>query len=78
MNLKTTDYYKNLSLYQRSIVDLIIDGCKVDCTEGKNYKVWVVLKTGIKKYIRKDSASIIFSSKSHQYFSFDNSGITLK
>jgi hypothetical protein len=76
--MKNTEYYKNISPYQKSIVDFIINGGIVDFNEGTNYKVWKIKLDGTKEFIRRDSADKIFSHESFKYFSFTDKGIILK
>lgn len=55
-----------MSKYQTKIVDALKNGAKLQCTEGLNYKAWLVYANGKKEIVRRDSANkvcIDFESK---------------
>ena len=52
--------------YQTKIVEALKKGAKLQCTEGKNYKTWLIYADGKKQKVRRDSANkvcIDFESK---------------
>ena len=50
-----------MSKYQRKIVDALKNGAKLQCTEGANYKTWLVHSDGKKENVRRDSANKVCS-----------------
>ena len=55
-----------MSKYQTKIVEALKKGAKLQCTEGKNYKTWLIYADGKKQKVRRDSANkvcIDFESK---------------
>jgi len=52
-----------LTKYQTKIVEALKNGAKLQCTEGPNYKTWLIYPDGRKENIRKDSANNDFESK---------------
>jgi len=46
-----------MSKYQAKIVKAIKAGAKLQCTEGVNYKTWLVYSDGKKENVRRDSAN---------------------
>ncbi len=46
-----------MSKYQNKIVDALKSGAKLQCSEGSNYKTWLVYPDGKKENVRKDSAN---------------------
>lgn len=76
--MKNSNYYKNLSKYQRSIVDEIIKGATLKCTEGPNYKTWLKFPDGSTGTVNRNSVAIITGPDSYQFLSFTNDGIKLK
>ena len=57
---------RHMSKYQIKIVEALKNGAKLQCTEGKNYKTWLIYADGKKQKVRRDSANkvcIDFESK---------------
>ena len=50
-----------MSKYQTKIVEALKKGAKLKCTEGKNYKTWLVHPNGSKESVRRDSANKVCS-----------------
>lgn len=50
-----------MSKYQTKIVDALKSGAKLQHTEGKNYKVWLVYVDGSVENVRRDSAERVCS-----------------
>lgn len=46
-----------MSKYQTKIVEALKKGAKLQCTEGVNYKVWLVYPNGNKENVRRNSAN---------------------
>lgn len=46
-----------MSKYQTKIVEALKNGAKLQCTEGENYKTWLVYPNGEKENVRRDSAN---------------------
>lgn len=51
-----------MSNYQNKILNALKNGAKLQCTEGKNYKTWLIHPNGEKENIRRDSANKICSN----------------
>lgn len=45
-----------MSKYQTKIVEALKNGAKLQCTEGVNYRTWLVYPNGETESIRRDSA----------------------
>jgi len=48
---------EQLTAYQKKIKQALIDGALLQCTEGKNYKTWLIYPNGSIENIRRDSAN---------------------
>jgi hypothetical protein len=48
-----------MSKYQKHIIELLKQGAQLHCTEGANYKCWLVLADGTRVNLRRDSAEKI-------------------
>lgn len=48
-----------MSTYQKHIIELLKSGAQLHCTEGVNFKCWLVLSDGTQKMVRRDSADKI-------------------
>lgn len=48
-----------MSKYQKHIIELLKSGAQLHCTEGVNYKCWVILSDGTEVNVRRDSAEKI-------------------
>lgn len=48
-----------MSKYQDKIVEALKSGSILQCTEGVNYKTWLVHPDGTSEYIRRNSANKI-------------------
>lgn len=46
-----------MSKYQTKIVEALKSGAKLQCTEGVNYRTWLVYPNGETENIRRDSAN---------------------
>ena len=53
--------FKMMSKYQTKIVEALKNGAKLQCTEGANYKTWLVYSDGKKENVRRDSANKVCS-----------------
>jgi hypothetical protein len=51
-----------MSEYQTKIVEALKNGAKLKCTEGTNYKTWLVYPNGKIENIRRDSANKVCSA----------------
>lgn len=51
-----------MSKYQTKIVEALKNGAKLQCTEGTNYKTWLIYPNGNKENIRRDSANKVCSN----------------
>jgi len=58
-----------MSNYQLMILDALQMGAKLQCTEGENYKCWLVYPDGKKKNVRRDSAEKV-CNENEQYLIF--------
>jgi hypothetical protein len=76
--MKNTNYYKSLSTAQKRIIDEMLKGAILDCSEGSNYKAWLKYPEGTKKSINRISAEKITTESSYQYLSFSNDGWKIK
>ena len=76
-NIKYTDFYKSLTVYQRQIVIDMANGANLNCNEGANYQTWLTYSDASERTIRKDSANII-ADKGMDLLHFRQYGITLK
>jgi hypothetical protein len=47
----------HISLYQTKIVDALKNGAKLQCSEGVNYRTWLVYPNGEVETVRRDSAN---------------------
>lgn len=56
---------KKLTKFQNSILDKLKSGIHINCTEGKNYKVWFILPDGSKEFVRRNSASAVINANMH-------------
>jgi tRNA G37 N-methylase TrmD len=45
-----------MTKYQDQILKDLKNGAKLQCTEGRNYKTWLVYPDGTKRKVRRDSA----------------------
>lgn len=45
-----------MTKYQTQILKDLENGAKLRCTEGNNYKVWLVYPDGAERKVRRDSA----------------------
>lgn len=75
--MKNTRYYKKLSKAQKIIIDEMINGAFLDCSEGKNYKAWLIYPDGRKKIINRISAERITSEFSYKYLILKENGWTI-
>jgi len=50
-----------MSKYQQKILNALKNGAKLDCTEGSNYKTWLVYPDGEKENVRRDSVNAVCS-----------------
>jgi hypothetical protein len=50
-----------MSKYQIKIVEALKSGAKLQCTEGANYKAFLVYPDGTKENVRRDSANKVCS-----------------
>jgi hypothetical protein len=50
-----------MTKYQTKIVEALKKGAKLQCTEGANYKTWLVYPNGEKENVRSDSANKVCS-----------------
>jgi hypothetical protein len=50
-----------MSKYQTKIVEALKNGAKLQCTEGANYKSWLVYPDGKKVNVRRDSVNKVCS-----------------
>jgi hypothetical protein len=64
-----------MSKYQTKIVEALKNGAKLQCTEGLNYKTWLVYPNGDKETIRRDSANKVCSKFEHKLIFGEWSGI---
>jgi hypothetical protein len=46
-----------MSRYQQRIVNALKVGARLQCTEGRNYRAWLVYTDGTIEKIRRDSAN---------------------
>lgn len=76
--MKNTNYYKSLSTAQKSIIDEMLKGAILDCSEGSNYKAWLKYPEGTKKSINRISAEKITTEASYQYLTSAMMGGKLK
>jgi hypothetical protein len=76
--MKNTNYYKSLSTAQKSIIDEMLKGAILDCSEGSQYKAWLKYPDGTKKSINRISAEKITTESSFQYLSFSTYGWKIK
>lgn len=51
-----------MSKYQAKIVDALKTGAKLQCTEGVNYRTWLIYPDGKKEIVRRDSANKVCSA----------------
>ena len=66
------------SNYQTKIVEALKNGAKLQCTEGSNYKTWLVYPDGKRKIVRRDSANKICSDFESKLVFGEWSGIRWK
>jgi hypothetical protein len=79
IRLKNLDFYKSLSPYQKEIVLCMNKGAKLQSSEGKHYKTWLVFNSGKRTPIRRNSAESICNKGGDEYFVFgEPGGIRLK
>jgi hypothetical protein len=45
-----------MTAYQEKLKQALISGALLQCTEGKNYKTWLVYPNGKTETVRRDSA----------------------
>lgn len=45
-----------MTKYQDQILKDLENGAKLQCTEGSNYKAWLVYQNGTERKVRRDSA----------------------
>jgi hypothetical protein len=64
-----------MSKYQTKIVEALKSGAKLQHTEGKNYKVWLVFPDGSTEKVRRDSAERICSEYMGKLVFGERSGI---
>lgn len=64
-----------LSKYQQEILTAVKNGAYLQCTEGKNYKTWLVFKDGTTKTVRRDSANFIANTFQNNLIFGDRKGI---
>lgn len=64
-----------MSNYQKQIVEALKSGAKLQCTEGANYRAWLVFKDGTKKNVRRDSANKVCSDYEGKLVFGEHSGI---
>ncbi len=67
-----------MTTYQNIIVDALKSGAKLCCTEGENYKCWLVHPDGRHQNIRRDSAEIICQKYDKFLIFGNNNGILWK
>lgn len=58
-----------MTKYQDQILKDLKKGAKLQCTEGSNYKTWLVYLDGTKRNVRRDSAEKI-CNKNARYLVF--------
>lgn len=51
-----------MTAYQEKIKQALISGALLQCTEGKNYKTWLIYPNGKKEIVRRDSAEKVCES----------------
>ena len=51
-----------MTAYQEKIKQALMNGALLQCTEGKNYKTWLVYPNGTIEIVRRDSAEKVCES----------------
>jgi hypothetical protein len=64
--------------YQKQIVEDLKTGAVLQCTEGENYRCWLVYPDGKHKNIRRDSANKICSDYENHLIFGQQHGIKWK
>jgi hypothetical protein len=67
-----------MSKYQTKIVEALKNGAKLQCTEGANYKTWLVYPNGKIENIRRDSANKVCLDYENKLVFGLNEGISWK
>lgn len=53
---------KTLTKFQQKILCKLKSGLHINCTEGKNYKVWFILPNGEREFVRRDSVNQVINA----------------
>ena len=63
--------------YQEKIFEALKNGSKLQCTEGSNYKTWLIHPNGKTETVRRDSANKVCETYANKLVFGEHGGIRI-